>query len=113
MKLKITHNQLIIQPKCAFLSTSRDHLRPSVAYTILLDEDMEIGGFSDFNYFWHAVVSGRGEGVQVAGGAGVRGAALVGSRGEAPAGGSEGSTPRLPRNELKMFHEQILSRNEA
>ena len=52
------------------------------------------------------LVGGAGEGVQVEGGAGARGAAPVGSRGEAPAGGA-------PRNELKMFHEQILSRNEA
>ena len=43
------------------------------------------------------VVGGTGEGVQVEGGAGVRGAA--------PAEGS--------RKKLKMFHEQILSRNEA
>ena len=43
---------------------------------------------------------------RVEGGARVRGAAPVGSRGEAPAAG-------LSRNELKMFHEQILSRNEA
>ena len=54
------------------------------------------------------VVDGTGEGVQVKGGAGVRGAAPVGLRSEAPAGGS-----RPSRNELKMFHEQILSRNEA
>ena len=39
------------------------------------------------------------------GGEGARGAALVWSRVEAPAGGS--------RNELKMFCEQNLSRNEA
>ena len=55
------------------------------------------------------VVGGTGEGVQVEGvqmegGAGVRDTAPVGSRDEAP---------RLPRNELKMFHEQILSRNDA
>ena len=37
----------------------------------------------------------------------------VGFRGEAPAGGPGGGAPRLSRNELKMFHEQILSRNEA
>ena len=58
------------------------------------------------------VVGGTGQGVQVEGGAGVWGAALVGSRGEAPAG-SGGGAPWLSRNELKMFHEQILSRNEA
>ena len=52
------------------------------------------------------MVGGTGEGVQVQGSAGVRGAAPVGSRGEAPAGGSS-------RNEHKMFHKQILSRNEA
>ena len=38
-------------------------------------------------------------------GAGGCGATPVGSRGEALAGGS--------RNELKMFHEQIVSRNKA
>ena len=32
---------------------------------------------------------------------------------KAPAGGSGGGAARLPRNELKMFNEQILSRNEA
>ena len=52
------------------------------------------------------VVGGTGEGVQVEGGAGDQGAAPVVSRGEAPAGG-------LSRNELKMFHEEIVSRNEA
>ena len=50
------------------------------------------------------VVGGTGEGVQVEGGAGVRGTAPVG-------GG--GGAPRLPRNDLKMLNEQILSRNEA
>ena len=74
---------------------------------------MEIGGLSDFNYCWHVVMGGTREGVQVVGGAGVRGAAPVGSRGEGPAGGSGGGAPRLSRNELKMFHKQILSRNEA
>ena len=43
------------------------------------------------------LAGGTGEGVPVEGGAGVRGAAPVGSRGK----------------ELKMFHKQILSRNEA
>ena len=59
------------------------------------------------------VVGGTGEGVQAEGGAGVRGAAPVGSRGEAPAGGPGGGPLRLSRNELKMFHEQILSQNKA
>ena len=54
------------------------------------------------------VVGGTGEG-----GAGVRGAAPMESRGEAPAGGSGGGANLLSRNELKIFHEQILSRNEA
>ena len=44
------------------------------AYTILSDEDIEIGGLSDFNYCWHVVVGGTGKEVQVEGGAGVRGA---------------------------------------
>ena len=55
------------------------------AYTILSDEDIEIGGLSDFNYCWHAAVGGTEEGVQVEGGAGVRG--------EAPAGGFGGLRP--------------------
>ena len=36
-------------------------LSPRGAYTILPDEDMEIGGLSDFNYCWPAVVGGTGE----------------------------------------------------
>ena len=64
------------------------------AYTILPDEDIEIGGLSDFNYCWHTAVGGMGEVVQAEGGAGVRAAAPVGSRGEAPAGGSGGGSPR-------------------
>ena len=59
------------------------------------------------------VVGGTGKGVQVEGGAGVRSAAPVGSTGEALAGGSGDEAPRLSRNELKMFREKILSRNEA
>ena len=59
------------------------------------------------------VVGGAGEGVDVEGGSGVRGAAPVGSRGEAPAGAPGGGALRLSRSELKMFHEQIVSRNEA
>ena len=51
-------------------------------------------------------VEGRvGEGVQMEGGTRLQGAA--------PTGGSGDDAPRLTRNELKMFHEQILSRNEA
>ena len=90
------------------LRTLREFALPLLArgaYTILSDENMEIGGLSDFNYCWHAVVGEAGEGVQVEGGAGVRGAT--------PVGGSGGGAPRLSRNELKMFHKQILSRNEA
>ena len=79
------------------ITFSRDHLRPTWrefawplsargAYTILSDEDIKIGGLSDFDYCWRAVVGGTREGVQVKGGAAVRGAAPVGSRGEAPAG---------------------------
>ena len=69
---------------------------------------MEIGSLSDFNYCWHAEVGETEEVVQVEGGAGVRGAAPVWSRGK-----TRGGAPRLARNKLKMFHEQILSRNEA
>ena len=59
------------------------------------------------------VLGGAGEGVEVEGGAGVRGAAPVGSRGEVPAEGSAGGAPRSTCNEFKMFNEQIVSRNEA
>ena len=59
------------------------------------------------------VVGGEGEGVEVEGGAGAPGAAPVRSRGEASAGGLGGGAPRLTRNELKMFHEKIVSRNKA
>ena len=42
----------------------------------------------------------------------IAGMRVVGGTGE---GGAEvrGAAPRLSRNELKMFHEQILSRNVA
>ena len=74
-------------------------------YTILPDKDMEIGGLSDCNYYWHAG-GGRGGGGSTAGGTrGVWSAAPVESRGESPAGGAGGRTPRLSRNKLKMFHE--------
>ena len=46
------------------------------------------------------VVGGAGEGLEVEEGVGVQG--------RSPGGGG-----RLPRNELKMFHEQIVSRNKA
>ena len=84
------------------------------AYTILSDEDMEIGGLSDFNYCWHAVVGGTEEGVQVEGAWGP-GRSPGGVQGRSPGGGlgGGGGAPRLSRNELKMFHKQILSRNEA
>ena len=36
-----------------------------------------------------------------------------GVQGRRPGGGSGGKAPRLTRNELKIFHEQISSRNEA
>ena len=56
-------------------------------------------------------VGGAGEGVQVKGRAGVRGAAPVESRNDALARRSEGGGgTRLSRSDLKMFHEQILSR---
>ena len=56
---------------------------------------MEIGGLSDFNYCWHAVVGGTGEGLQVEGGAGFRG--------EAPAGGSGVEPPDCHETKLKCF----------
>ena len=46
---------------------------------------MEIGGLSDFNYCWHAVVDGTGKGVQVEGGAGVQE--------QSPGGGFGGRAP--------------------
>ena len=64
---------------------------------------MEIGGLSDLNYCWHAVVGGTGEGVQVEGSAGVRGAASVGSRDKAPAGGSGGGAPYCHEMNFKCF----------
>ena len=49
-------------------------------------------------------VGGTGEGVQVEGGAEVRGAASVGSRGEAPAGGlGGGEPPDCHETNLKCF----------
>ena len=53
------------------------------------------------------VVGGTGEGVQVKGGAGVR--APRWGTGAKLRGGGGG----LSLNELKMFHKQILSRNDA
>ena len=60
------------------------------AYTILSDEDIEIGGVSDFNYCWHAVVGETGEGVQVEGG-GARSPGGVQER--SPGGGFGGRSP--------------------
>ena len=65
---------------------------------------MELGGLSGFNYCWHAVVGGIGEGVQVEGGAG-SGAQPGGVQGRSPGGGFGGPSPRLSRNELKMKHD--------
>ena len=56
-------------------------------------EDMEIGGLSDFNYCWH-VGGGRN---------GVRGAAPVGSRGEAPARVWGAEPPNCHATNLKCF----------
>ena len=68
---------------------------------------MEIGGLSDFNYYcWHA--GGGQDGARSTGGG------RRGGPGRSPGGGyGGGGAPRLTRNELKMFHEQIMSRNEA
>ena len=52
---------------------------------MLSDEVMEIGGLSDCNYCWHAVMGETGEGAQVEGGAGVRG--------QSPGGGCGGRSP--------------------
>ena len=78
MGLKVSLNTQAVAP----------HATRLAPYTILSDEDIEIGGLSDFNYWWHAVVGGAGEG-----GAGVGGAAPVG-----PTGGSlrEGFGGRSP-----------------
>ena len=60
------------------------------------------------------LVGGTGEGVQVEGGAGARrGPGAKPRRGVPPDCPPPGEPPRLSRNELKMFHGQILSRNEA
>ena len=66
---------------------------------------MEIGGLSDCNYYWH---EGGGRG-----GGGSTGGGTRGGPGRNPGGGSGSGAPRQSRNELKMFHEQIVSRNEA
>ena len=79
---------------------------------------MEIGGLSDCNYCWHA-----GGGQDRGGSTGGR---RRGGPGRSPgrvqrrsAGAAQGRSPNgagasgLSRNELKMFHEQIMSRNEA
>ena len=50
------------------------------------------------------VVGGTGEGVQVEGGAGVRGAAALGSRGEAPAGPGP---PDCRETNLKYFMKKL------
>ena len=69
---------------------------------------MEIGGLIDFNYWWHA--GGGRDGGGSTGGGEARGT----ERNPAGAGGvAGGPSPRLSRNKLKMFHEQILSQNEA
>ena len=67
------------------------------------------------------VMGGAGEGVVVEGGAGVRGAAPARSRAQPRHGSGAwprrgvrgGGALRLSRNELKIFHKQIVSRNEA
>ena len=61
---------------------------------------MEIGDLSDCNYCWHAGGGRAGEGVQVEG---------RGGSGAQPRWGPGGGSPLLSGNELKMFHEQILS----
>ena len=86
---------------CEFYANLHDRFRLEV---------IEIGGLSDFNYCCHAVVGGTGKGVQVKGGARVRGAAPVGSRGDAPAGGSGAEPPDCHETNLKcvinkFFHE--------
>ena len=62
---------------------------------------MEIGGLSDCNYWWHA------------GGGRDGGGSTGGGRRGGPGRSSGGVQGRLSWNKLKMFHEQILSRNEA
>ena len=89
---------------------SRDHLRPSAANFMRVcmtafasrcsTRTWKLAAWVTLIIAGMRVVGGPG-----AGGAAARGAAAVGFRGEAPAGGS--------RNELKMFREQNLSRNEA
>ena len=65
---------------------------------------MEIGGLSDFNYCWHAVVGGTGEGVQVEGGAGP---------GAQPRWGPWAEPPDCHETNLKCSINKFLSRNEA
>ena len=111
------------------IALSRDHLRPSAAnFTRVCMTAFASRCVYYFTRWGHGnwrlewlqfiiagmrVVGGAGTAEQVEGRAEVRGATLVGFRGEAPAGGPEGGAPRMPWNELKMFHEPILSRNET
>ena len=71
---------------------------------------MEIGGLSDCDYCWHAVGGRDGGGSTGGGWRGCLGRSLDGVQGRSP---DAAGAPGLSRNELKMFHEQIVSRNEA
>ena len=74
---------------------------------------MKIGGLSDFNYCWH--VGGGQDGGGSPGGGRREGPGHSPGRVQGRNAGRRfgGRAPQLPRNELKMFHERILSKNEA
>ena len=97
---------------------SRSHVHRTRAFVKMsaarLDE-IRVG----YIIFWSecrllACGGGRGgEGTKRGGRRRGPGRAPVASRAEAPAGGSGGRDPRLSQNELKMFHQQIVSWNKA
>ena len=99
--------------KCfEFLREFRWPLSPRSVYTILPDEDIEIGGLSDCSYCWNAGGGRRGREYRWREARG-SGAQPRWGPGAMPQRGIGGGAPRLSRSELKMFHEQILSQNEA
>ena len=65
------------------------------AYTILSDEDMEIGNLSDCNHCWHA---GGGWG-----GGGSTGGGTCVSPGRSPGEGAGGGAPACHETNLKVF----------
>ena len=96
----------VIMPACDYQGYASLHERFRLEVRILFYpmRTWKIGGLSDFNYCWHA-----GDGRN---GGGSTGGGRRGGPGRSPSGVQRRS-PRLSWNETKMFHKQILSRNEA